>query len=523
MPALPSRPASAVVLVLLLGVARLAAGQGSQPLRKTDVIRLLSNPLISRSEVAELIRRNCIAFRPTPRDWADLRDFGADSQVLSSIGGCATTPTGGVGGSGAGSGAGGPVGTAEPRSPAQLPMSAVLLPPRLSVTVGGTALARVQIKRGEVPLGGIPLVLRGGAAIPGGPLGDLAAMTDPGGVAVFRFPVGRVPATYQLALVTGSGLSIPGTPSLEIVVGPGGPAVAAVEPGRVDVRGGERGPATIVVTVRDSLGNALTGEPVALQPDSPDLGVTADVRPTDSVGRATFVVERAAVRHGGRLTFRVRGQVMSVVDVVRTDAVAPAATGFVSGVGQRGIARTRLGEPLVFQARSSLGRPLAGKAVTFRAVNAEVAQDSVVTDSAGVARVDVTLGKQAGPALVTATVDSLQRQAALIVDPAAPVGVVIERDGTRVDGGSMVVPAGATFVVRVSAQDAYGNPVATADLGRLIQKTRTRFNLQSQLLRMISVESDAGTAMVTFKSVGTGQADLTIAGATVSVAIVPSR
>ncbi|HEV2749774.1 MAG TPA: hypothetical protein VGV12_04545, partial [Gemmatimonadales bacterium] len=62
------------------------AAQGSQPLRKTDVIRLLSNPLISKSEVADLIRRNCIAFRPTPRDWADLRDFGADAEVLSSLG-----------------------------------------------------------------------------------------------------------------------------------------------------------------------------------------------------------------------------------------------------------------------------------------------------------------------------------------------------------------------------------------------------------------------------------------------------
>ena len=46
--------------------------------------------------------------------------------------------------------------------------------------------------------------------------------------------------------------------------------------------------------------------------------------------------------------------------------------------------------------------------VTFRAVNAEVGTDSVATDSGGLARVEVTLGKQAGPALVSATVDSLQ-------------------------------------------------------------------------------------------------------------------
>jgi len=478
--------------------------QGSQPLRKTDVIRLLSNPLISKSEVADLVRRNCVAFRPTPRDWADLRDFGADSEVLKSIGGCATT-------------------SATQRAAPMLPLAAVPLPARLAVIVGSEAVARVQVRRGELPQAGVPLVLRGTSGIPGGPTQDAQARTDANGVALFRFPVGRVPAAYTLEVVTGSGASIAGTPPLELMVGPSGAAVAAVQPGRVELRAGERGPISLLVTVRDSLGNAVPGETVALQPDSPDMGVAPEARSTDSLGRVTFVVERAAIRHGGKLAIRVRGQQFGSVDVVRTDVLAPATTGFVSGIGQRGIARTRLNEPLVFQVRSSLGRPLAGKIVTFRAVNAEVGTDSVATDSAGLARVEVTLGKQAGPALVSATVDSLQRQATLSVDPAAPAGVIIERDGNRVDGGTVIATAGVAFRLRVTAQDAYGNPVPTADLARMIQKMRNRFNLQSQLLKMISVESDGGAATVTFKPVGTGAADLSIAGATVSVAIAPPR
>ncbi len=496
--------AVALLALLVSGVPCRVATQGSQPLRKTDVIRLLSNPLISRSEVADLIRRNCVAFRPTPRDWADLRDFGADSEVLSSIGECGTT-------------------SAAQRAAPMLPLTAVLLPARLSVIVGGDAVARVQVRRGELPQARVPLVLRGSSGIPGGPPQDAQATTDASGGAVFRFPVGRLPATYTFEVVTGSGASLPGRPSLELVVGPSGPAVAAVQPGRVELRAGERGPVSLLVMVRDSLGNAVPGEAVALQPDNPDMGVAAETRSTDSLGRATFVIERAAVRHNGKLAIRVRGQPLGSVDVVRTDMMAPAATGFVSGVGQRGMARTRLNEPLVFQVRSSLGRPLVGKVVTFRAINAEVATDSVVTDSAGLARVDLTLGKQAGPALVTATVDSLQRQAALSVDPAAAAGVIIERDGNRVDGGTIVATAGATFTLRVSAQDAYGNAVPTADLARMIQKMRNRFNLQSQLLKMIGVESDGGAATVTFKPVGVGQADLSIAGATVSVAIARAR
>src|SRR5689334_24768871 len=79
-----------LVGALVLSQPSPGATQGSQPLRKTDLIRLLSNPLISKREVADLISRNCVAFRPTPRDWTDLRDFGADMEVLVSIGGCAT-------------------------------------------------------------------------------------------------------------------------------------------------------------------------------------------------------------------------------------------------------------------------------------------------------------------------------------------------------------------------------------------------------------------------------------------------
>src|SRR5438094_9788344 len=74
--------------LVALGCPVLVAAQGTEPLRKTDLIRLLSNPVIRKGEVADLVRRNCLAFRPTERDWADLRDLGADADVMSSIGGC---------------------------------------------------------------------------------------------------------------------------------------------------------------------------------------------------------------------------------------------------------------------------------------------------------------------------------------------------------------------------------------------------------------------------------------------------
>jgi hypothetical protein len=396
---------------LLLVVGLLA--QGSQPLRKTDLIRLLSNPLISKREVAELISRNCIAFRPTPRDWADLRDFGASPEVLSSIGGCAT---------------------ARAVSPLPLPpLTGAVLTQRVSVTAGGNVLARVQVKRGDVPQSRIPLVLRGSARIPGGPHEDARATTAAGGIAVFQFPVGGVPGTYQLDVITGGGHPLPGA-VVEVVVSP---------------------------------------PPLPM----PVLPSTA----------------------------------------------APSTTAFVSGVGQHVMAGARLEEPLVLRVRSRAGAPLAGRVVTVRAVNASVASDSVVTDSAGLARIEVIVGKQAGPALVTATVDSVEKQATLVVEASGPVSVVIERDGSRVDGGTISVPEGRPFRVRMSPQDAYGNPVSTADLTRLIQQLRGSFNVRSRLLRLTDVTADGASALVTFMPLGVGEVNLSIAGATVSVQVVAAR
>src|SRR5207244_13113968 len=117
------------------------------------------------------------------RDCADLRDFGADSEVVSSIGGCATTP-------------------AAPRAAPVLPLAAVLLPARLGVTVGGEAVVRVQVRRGELPQPGAPLVLRGTSGIPGGPSQDAQATTDASGLPLFRFPVGLLRATYASDVVT---------------------------------------------------------------------------------------------------------------------------------------------------------------------------------------------------------------------------------------------------------------------------------------------------------------------------------
>src|SRR5204863_5724740 len=167
----------------------------------------------------------------------------------------------------------------------------------------------------------------------------------------------------------------------------------------------------------------------------------------DAVGRARVGRQAAAVRRPGRGALRAGGGRLATLEAVFGGRVSSAGTGFGGGGGQRGVARTVLPEQLVFQAHSASGRPLPGRVVVFRARNAQIARDSVVTDSTGRARVDVTLGSQAGPALLTASLDSVQAAETLHVDPGPAVELILERDGARVDGGRIIVERDVPFAL----------------------------------------------------------------------------
>src|SRR2546425_9316929 len=87
------RPAlrAAVLLVLaghLCAAAARAQRGGTEPLRKVELVRLLGSRAISTAQVVTLVRRNCVAFRPSERDRADLRAAGADDVVLAAIDQC---------------------------------------------------------------------------------------------------------------------------------------------------------------------------------------------------------------------------------------------------------------------------------------------------------------------------------------------------------------------------------------------------------------------------------------------------
>ena len=73
--------------------AVLLALQGAGPLRKSDLVRLLSGSAMSPLELAQLVRRNCLTFEPTDRDRSDFRRLGAEPSLLAAVDACAHRAT----------------------------------------------------------------------------------------------------------------------------------------------------------------------------------------------------------------------------------------------------------------------------------------------------------------------------------------------------------------------------------------------------------------------------------------------
>jgi len=266
-----------IALLVLLSAPIPAGAQGggdqAAPLRKTDLIRLLTDTAMTPAQIASRVQRNCLSFMPTARDRQNLVQLGADATILSRIDGCVRAAR-------ARTAAPRPAARpAEPVEPAAPPgLVAVPLTTRIAVPAGGTASVGVALKRGTTAVLGTRLVLRGSGRLSGADA-DAEAVTDERGIALFRFPVGSRAGTVQLsaATVEGERLSAPAEIELATFVpAPPPPPPAPVAPrpspertgfasgmgqrGRV----GETAAQPVVFEVRDSNGAALAGFPVTL-------------------------------------------------------------------------------------------------------------------------------------------------------------------------------------------------------------------------------------------------------------------
>src|SRR5919201_1747322 len=349
----------AAALPVLVGPA---AAQAARPLDKPELIRLLTNPMFAQSEVADVVRRSCLTFRPTQRDWDDLRSAGADGEVIASAAACearrgAPPPPNPPP-------APQPAPEAAPPPPPPppaagqplLPVSVTPITPEVVTTAG--VPSSVRVSRGSTPQRQVTIVLQGSAAL--GLQRDLAAVTDDSGMAVFRFPsVPRIGA-HQFEIRTRSGGPFPSRPHVSLLIRPTGPARLRASPEYVAFGRTGDSAATIVAMVTDSLGNPAVGEVVDVVP-----AVTGS-RATDSTGRATFKILPASFAQGGTLQMRVRGLAPVELEVATRAGLSGPATTFVPGTLGNGKVGTPLNESLMFVARTVDHEGAAGHTVRFR-------------------------------------------------------------------------------------------------------------------------------------------------------------
>ena len=485
---------AALLLFGGLAAPALVPAQAPQPLDKIEVIRLLTNPLFAPSEIADVVRRSCVAFRPTERDWADLRSAGASGEVIATVAACTSRRS------------------VPPPAPPPAVLTAVAVTSEVVANAGATSSARVFVHRGGVPQRRVSVTLRGSTAL--GLSRDATGTTNDSGVVVFPLPLMGQAGTYRFEVVGSGGSVFPGRPTVTLTIRAGEPGRLRVTPDYIaSVENG----ITIVAAVTDSLGNPLEREPVEL---SSGMGPPVSV-PTDSVGRASFVLTAGALPRGGALQLRVRKLAAVEVPVAEAAGLSGPLTGFVGqgAANRRGRVGSAPNDPLAFRARTVQGKAPVGHVVRFRAVNARVRPDSAVLDSTGRVPLDVVFGSRIGEALVFATIDSVERLVTYQLDPGPIATLVVEYKGQVVTGQTVTARVAAPFVLKVTARDMLGNETSIDALAQML-RSRQGGARQQRYLEIVSLDPKESEVLITLKAQRIGVFDFTIgSGITASVRV----
>jgi len=466
-----------LVGVALAALAAPVAAQSPPPLDKPELIRLLTNPLFAQTEVADVVRRSCLTFRPTERDWADLRNAGASGEVIASAAACDSRRA---------------AAAAAANVEAVQPITAVAQPAEIVTTAGTGASVRVRLSRGRTPLRRTALALRGTTSL--GMARDASATTDDSGIAVFRLPAVSRAGTHHFEIRTGGGATLPGQPAVLYAIRSAKVGRLRVTPDYVAFRGGDT-TAAIVAAVTDSLGNPVSGEPVEMSGGTG--GPLTSI--SDSTGRATFAVTPTSVPRGGSVQIRVRGLAPAELEIAAPAGLSGVNTGFQPLPTPSGPVGSPLGQPLIFSVRTVQGAPAVGRTVRFRTLNARVTPDSAVLDSTGRVRVDVVLGTRAGESAVFASIDSVERVVTLRAQPGPIDTLILDRNGEVVNGRSVTVPVSTPFTLRLRARDIYGNLTSIDALGQAL-RGRSRLNVRQQDLQLVNIESADSAIVVTLKA-----------------------
>src|SRR5438876_247633 len=351
----PAMTSLRVLLLVTLGVLPIhpASTQGTQPLRKAELVRMLARRALSKPQIATLVRRNCVTFQPTAHDRAELRAAGADDAVLAAIDQCLRArlaraappprprpvapaparpaPSPVVAVTDTSARAEPPPPPPPPPAPPPRPVISERLtqftgPAELHGTVGSTLPQELVLEVRDTT--GAPVVGQPGTITTssgGGTVTPSAAESDTSGVVRVRVTLGeRAGATTITARVETL------TRTVLVRVDPGPPEALVVERGDTPVVGSltlrSRDTVVLRVVARDRYGNRTALDKFAATTTARAIALTSTA--TDAAGSVTLVPRRSGV---GELTLSGSGlRVRLPVDVV-----LPATAMSPWGIGAR--------------------------------------------------------------------------------------------------------------------------------------------------------------------------------------------
>ena len=296
----------------------------------------------------------------------------------------------------------------------------------------------------------------------GGTLGgqiSRSILTDAEGKAAAQWSMGPYRGVRQLLQISGTVNSAPlgGSPlTVEAGLGAAPDAALSTLSATSPVTANGSDASHITVTVRDSVGQALSGYIVRLAVSGSGNRLSVPDSLSNAAGQVTATLT-STVSGSKTITARVIGAnvLLNATASVQFDPVPQTAASIqmLSGNNQSGVAGTLLAQPLVVKVINDQGAAAAGYPVTFTVasghgtLDGEAAQ-TVLTDAQGQARVSLTLGTVIGTATVRATT--------------APLATIITYTAKAVSGPAYKMTALSGFSQSGTPGKSLANPVVVA-------------------------------------------------------------
>jgi Tfp pilus assembly protein PilF len=298
-----SRTSRALAGALCFSLAATAArAQEAVPLHKGDLVRFLTGSTYSKPEIAAIVRRACLAFGPTARDYQDLRGLGATAAVVDAMKRCAENNN--------------KVARAVTAAPAEVRPMEIDLPYRgVTAPAGSVALYTVAVHRGSTPMAGVRLLLRGSREIAGGAHAELIANTDRDGRATFSIPAGTTAGNTNLKIADADGVQMNGVTDFVLTTLPASPSLVNVTPQTIDIGAGGRGARDITVAVNDPFSNPVPRTTVMLKQLPARNSAIAPSQITDNAGVAHFSVQTASLEDGDSLVVSIADRAFATIHV----------------------------------------------------------------------------------------------------------------------------------------------------------------------------------------------------------------